>query len=221
MVRAMPPRFIALAIALLPAVAGANGPQFSRGGLYLNLQYGPGFFKFSESHLASQVDPADAALFVNEMMGQWDHTGSARLGLNIAGHVSVEAALTGAGWNVMSVDRGGGGFLGGVLAWHPLQLFLQDNRSVDLSAFGGAGYGIVGKSRGADGRFLTWGGTLDYYFSPTFFMGAFYRRILPQFDKFYVNYDQRSTPGNTVPLPSLSGGSFWTAGLTMGFRMEL
>jgi hypothetical protein len=196
--------------------------------MYLNLQYGPGFFKFDQPHIAQQLTDqgvtdaeASATVFVNELEGQWNHTGSARLGLNLAGHASVEAVLTGTGWNVTSVDRGGGGFLGGVLAWHPLQLFFQDNRVVDLAAFGGAGYGIVGKSRGADGLYLTWGGTLDYYFSPSFYLGAFYRNIIPQFDKFYIDYDRRSEPGMTVPLPNQSGGSFWTAGLTMGFRMEL
>ncbi|HZA52372.1 MAG TPA: hypothetical protein VE549_16625 [Myxococcaceae bacterium] len=215
-------RLIAFAIALLPAVASAYGPVFSRSGLYFNLQYGPGFYKFSQPHLAAQLeDPNDATIFVDEMMGQWNHTGSARLGLNIAGFASVEAVLTGAGWNVTSVDRGGGGYLGGVLGLHPLQLFFQDNRVVDISAFGGAGYGIVGKTRGADGRFLTWGGTVDYYFSPSVFLGAFYRYIRPQFENFYINYDLRSQPGMTVPLPNGSGGSFWTAGLTMGFRMEL
>jgi hypothetical protein len=214
-------RVIAFAIALLPAVAGAYVPQFSRSGFYLNLQYGPGFFNFSQPDLAAQVGDADATVFVDEFMGWMNHSGSARLGFNLAGHVSVEAVLTGTGWNLQSIERGGGGFLGGVLAWHPLQLFFQDFRAVDISAFGGAGYGIVGKSRGADGRFLTWGGTFDYYFSPTFYAGVFYRQILPQFDKFYINYDLRNDPGMTVPLPNLSGGSFWTAGLTMGMRMEL
>ena len=220
-------RLVAFAIALLPAVASAYGPMFSRSGLYLNLEYGPGFYEFSQPYIAAQLaaqpggDPADATIFVDELMAQWHHTGTARLGLDLAGHVSVEAVLTGAGWNVQSPDRGGGGYLGGVLAWHPLQLIFQDNRAVDLSAFGGGGYGIVGRTRGADGLFYTWGGTFDYYFSPTFYVGAFYRRVLPQFDKFYINYDMRSDPGMTLALPDKSGGSFWTAGLAMGLRMEL
>jgi hypothetical protein len=214
-------RVIALFIALLPALAGAEGPRFSRSGFFLGLQYGPGFFRFSQPDLAAQVGDANASLFISELEGQWNHTGSARLGFDLAGHLSVEGVLTATGWNVMSVDRGGGGFLGGVAAWHPLQLFYGDDRAVDISLFGGGGYGIVGKSRGADGRFLTAGAALDYYFTPGIFLGGFFRYIKPQFDKFYIDYDHRSVPGNTVDLPNTSGGMFWTAGATLGFRVSL
>jgi hypothetical protein len=211
---------IALSIALLPALAGAEGPLFSRSGFFLGLQYGPGFFSFSQPDLALQVGDENATLFVSELQ-QWSHTGSARLGFDIAGHVSLEAALSATGWDIMTVDRGGGGFLTGIVAWHPLQLLFNDDRAVDASLFAGAGYGIVGEYRGADGRVLTAGATLDYYFTPGIFLGGSFRYVKPEFDKFYVDYDRRDVPGNTIPLTTPPAGSFWTAGATLGFRVSL
>lgn len=214
-------RLVALAIAVLPAVAGAYGPQFSRGAFYLNFEYGPGAFAFSYDHLAPQVGPDNATWFVREAVQQWSHTASARFGFNFIGHVSVEAILTGAGWDLLSIERGGGGFLGGVVAWHPLQLFFYDDRQFDVSVFAGGGWGIVGEDRGADGIFLTAGASVDYYFNPSVFLGLFYRYIKPEFDKFYVNYEQRALEGNTILLPANTGGSFTAAGLTLGFHFPL
>jgi hypothetical protein len=52
-------------------------------------------------------------------------------------------------------------------------------------------------------------------------VGGFYRYIKPEFDKFYIDYDRRADPGNTIDLPNSSGGKFWTAGATLGFRLSL
>src|SRR5438309_265113 len=109
-----------LCAALLASVALASAPKFSNGAVMLGVEYGVGFFNIDSAKLAAQVGEADTAVYKADL--QNSHTATLRLGYNILGHATLEAALTGTGWNIFDPNRGGGGFLVGLVHWHPLEL---------------------------------------------------------------------------------------------------
>src|SRR5690242_5070837 len=117
MVRLSVACFVVSALVASPAVAA---PNFSGGAVSLGLQYGPSAWALDAAQLGRQVGQGNADTFIAQAQGS--HTGTLRLGYNILGHATVEAALTATGWNLGSVSRGGGGFLAGLVHWHPLEL---------------------------------------------------------------------------------------------------
>jgi hypothetical protein len=114
------------------------------------------------------------------------------------------------------------GIVTGYLAWHPLELGWLKKASrpigLDVSTLFGVGYGIVGQNRGMDGLVLQWGLNIDYFFARTFGIGLFAKGTFLQWDKFYLDYNNRDLPGNTLPVSGGSVGSFWTLGLALNFR---
>ncbi|MBI3180698.1 MAG: hypothetical protein HYZ28_01000 [Myxococcales bacterium] len=214
-------RSVVLLAVLAPAWASAGAPDFSKGGLVFGLQYGPGSWLLDRARLTDQVGQPNADLFVGEAQGT--HTASIRLGYNILGHATVEAALTGTGWNVFNASRGGAGFLVGIVRWHPMELVWRDQVRpvpIDASALFGVGYGIAGQDRGMDGAVLEVGVDADYWFSKAVGAGLFARGVLLQWSSFYLDYDNRAQPGATINLTRGSGGSFWTFGVALSFRFE-
>ncbi|MBL9038875.1 MAG: hypothetical protein JNG84_10195, partial [Archangium sp.] len=84
--------------------------------------------------------------------------------------------------------------------------------------FFGVGYGIVGQRTGIDGLVLEAGFQADYFFTRFFGLGFFVRGVFLNGSSFYLDYNNRSLPGNTLALPQGSGGSFTTLGFTLQFR---
>ena len=210
---------------MLTAAAGsASEPDFGSGGFVLSLQYGPGFWNFSPARMASQLpdNVGDVTQFVGDL--RTSHVGTLQARYSILGHVSLGADFTATGWNPSPTIIGGAGFLAGTIAWHPLQLVLvllkKTPRPVplDLSTAFGVGYGIAGQRRGMDGLLYEWTLGLDYFVTRYLALGAFVRGVFFSWNKLYLNYIDRSLPGNTLPLPQGSGGSFWTFGLSLSFR---
>ncbi|MHB8877211.1 MAG: hypothetical protein ACYC8T_26230 [Myxococcaceae bacterium] len=195
-----------------------KAPDFSRGAVIFSIQGGTGLWGIDRAHLSSQVTPPeDVDVFIGE--AQNGPTVSLKLGYNILGHVTLDAELTGTGWNVFDSNRGGAGFLVGALHWHPLELvWLKKARPVpfDFSAFFGYGYGIAGSSRGMDGNLMEFGVDADYYVAKAVGLGIFARGVFLNWDKYYYDYDGKVF----VNLPRGSGGSFWTFGLSLDFRFE-
>ena len=223
-----------------PPPPPANGvPQFSTGGFTLQLQYGPGYWSVDTTALGADagkdglmVGPQRAGLFTG-MLNDPKHTPSHAISLsmayNILGHVSIGADLTATGWNVFDASRGGAGFVIGKIAWHPLELFFMNKEKrpvgIDFSTFFGVGYGIVGGGTavagnplGMDGLLFEWGTNVDYFFARYFGLGLFVRGVFLNWDKFYLDFNNRDVPGNTIPLAKPLGGSFWTFGISMTFR---
>lgn len=197
------------------------GPKFKEGGFHLGLEYGPGFFALDRPNLAVQVGQSNADVFVNE--AQNTHTVAVTLGYNILGHASINANITATGWNLDKDTRGGGGFAGGYVAWHPLQLIFinKEERPIplDFNLYFGAGYGIVGQHTGMDGLVWMTGLNVQFFFTRYFGIGTFARANVLNWSNFYLDYNNRSQPGATLPLPKGSGGAFWHLGFSLILRV--
>ena len=217
-------------------------PLFSTGGFTFQIQYGPGFWTADTTKLGADagkggllVGPERAALFtgmLNDTKHTPGHTVSLSLAYNILGHVSIGADITATGWNVFDDSRGGGGFVIGKIAWHPLEAFFRGGKrpiGIDFNTFFGVGYGIVGGATavagnplGMDGLIFEWGLHVDYFFARYFGLGLFTRGVFLNWDKFYLDFNHRDadTCGGpcTIPLAAPLGGSFWTLGIAMTFR---
>ncbi len=228
-------RLIAVLIALAPLAVWADPPHFSNGGFNFQIQYGPlGVWTIDEAKLGAdegrnglRVGPTNAGLFKDSL--QNTHTVSLSAAYNILGHASVGADLTATGWSLFDASRGGGGMVIGKVAWHPLELFFMKKEKrpigLDASTFFGVGYGIVGGATaqagaptGMDGLLFEWGANVDYFFARYFGLGLFVRGVFLNWDKFYLDFNNRDVPGNTIPLAKPLGGSFWTFGLSLTFR---
>lgn len=231
-------RLMAVVALLAPVTVLADPPHFSSGGFNFQIQYGPGFWTVDQTKLGNDpgkdglsVGPANAELFKNSL--QDTHTVSLSASYTILGHVSIGADLTATGWKIFDATRGGGGFLIGKVAWHPLELFFMNKEKrpigIDFSTFFGVGYGIVGGATaiagfpdGMDGLIFEWGANVDYFFARYFGLGFFARGIFLSWDKFYLDFNNRdaNTCGGpcTIPLAKPLGGSFWTFGISMTFR---
>ncbi|MBL8918886.1 MAG: hypothetical protein JNJ54_08515 [Myxococcaceae bacterium] len=210
---------LALTLSLGGAVL-ADPPKFSQGGFLFSVMYGPGFWKFDRTLLASQVGDANADLFITDAVT--GHTVSLRAGYNIFGHASLGVDFTATGWDITNANRGGAGFITGYVAWHPLELVWLKKQTrpigLDASTLFGVGYGICGEQRGMDGLVLQWGANVDYFFARYFGAGVFVKGTFMQWDKFYIDYNNRDLPGATIPTPRGAGGSFWTMGIALTFR---
>ncbi|MFL5320259.1 MAG: hypothetical protein ACJ790_11435 [Myxococcaceae bacterium] len=213
-------RRAALLLSVFFAVpALADTPEFQKGGVMIGLQYGWGLWNLDRAKLAGQVGDADAATLVGDT--QNGHSANFSLGYNILGHATIEATITGTGWNLTEGNRGGGGFITGAAHWHPIQIFLKDQpRFYDASVFLGAGYGIMGENRGIDGFVWQWGVDADIYFAKTLAVTVFYRSTQLNMNSFYIDYNNRRDPGNTVNLPQGSGGSFGQVGIGLRLRVS-
>jgi hypothetical protein len=217
-------RFLAAAALLSAGAARSAPPDFSSGGFVFGVEYGPGFWLLDRASLAAQVPghAADVDAFVSDL--QTSHTVSLRARYSILGHVSIGGDVTATGWNLADVTRGGGGAVVATIAWHPLQLVFallhRDPRPVglDLSTGFGVGYGLAGQRRGMDGLVYQWTLDVDWFFNRWFALGTYVRGTFLDWANLYLNFATRAQPGNTVPLPAHSGGSFWTFGLALVFR---
>lgn len=212
---------VALALA---GTTHADPPKFSQGGFLFSVMYGPGFWSFDRALLAGQLtapaSAADADVFITDAVTS--HTVSLRAGYTILGHASLGVDFTATGWDISTPQRGGGGFLTGYVAWHPLELVWMKKETrpigLDASTMFGVGYGIMGERRGMDGAALQWGFNVDYFFARYFGAGLFVKGSFPLWDKFYLDYYGRDQPGNTITLTRGSGVSFWTMGISLTFR---
>jgi hypothetical protein len=207
---------VLLLVLFASSVAWADAPDFHRNAFVFGLDYGYGIWQLDQNKLASQVNPADAALFVGE--SQNTQTASVRIGFDILGYVTVEGDLTGTGWNLGGSNRGGAGFLPFIVSVHPLRFFVTDERHLDVTAFGGLGYGIMGQDRGIDGLIWSLGLRVGYFFNAWFSVNVFSRWLFLDCSTFYLDYNDRSAPGASEPLPQQSGGDFWTMGAGIEMR---
>lgn len=209
-----------LAVVCAPVAALADPPHFSQGGFLFSVQYGPGFWALDRQGLGEQVGADNADLFITDATNT--HTVTLRAAYNILGHASISADFTATGWDITTPQRGGAGFVVGAVTWHPLELvFLKKERRpipLDVGTYFGIGYGIAGERRGMDGLLLEWGLNADWFFTRYFGLGFFARGTFFKWDNFYIDYNNRTVPGATIPLPKGSGGAFWTIGVSLTFR---
>ncbi len=203
---------------LMSGAASAGTPNFKAGGLIFGIQYGYGIWSFDREHLAKQVGGPEADTFLGDL--QNTHNLGIRFGYNVLGHASIEVSVSGTGWNLTEVGRGGGGFITGALAWHPLELLWmkREQRPVplDMNIYFGAGWGIVGQRRGMDGLVFQTGFNVEYFFAKSIGVGLYTRGTLLNWSEFYLNYNER----RSTHLTQGSGGSQWQFGLSLLMRFE-
>jgi hypothetical protein len=215
-------RWVVLTLLVTAGSARAAPPKFSEGGFIFSAQYGPGFWNVNQAALAAQVGESFASVFVGDL--QTSHTLSLKAAYVILGHASVGVDFTATGWDVLSSNRGGAGFIVGTVAWHPLEsvfkILKYEKRPVnfDLSSGIGLGYGIAGERLGSDGFTVEWTIDFDWFFTRWFALGTFARGAFLKWNALYLDFDHRDVPGNTLPLPNGLGGAFWTVGLSLNFR---
>jgi hypothetical protein len=215
-------RLVAICVGLGALSASAESPDFSKGGVVVSLQYGAGFWSVDKAKLTSNpgVSTDNASLLASDLRDS--STAVLRAGYNILGHATVAAELMGTGWDLFSQSRGGAGFLTGTAKWHPLQLVYGDRARpipIDAGVSLGFGYGIAGQTRGFDG--FLWDTALEgeYYLMPWLAAGLGMRLYFLNFGTFYIDYDHRGNPGSKIALPNGSGGTFFTMGLSLIFRL--
>jgi len=205
---------------LLATPALATTPKFQEGGFRISFEYGPGFWLMDRNFIASQAGPAVADAFTSDLTN--GHTLTLGLGYNIKGHATVGLELTGTGWRLTEVTRGGAGFLVGTAAWHPLQLLWMNKEErplpIDASFFFGFGYGIGGQRIGTDGFNAEVGGRFEYWLTRYFGLGFVLRGVIFKYGALYLDFNNRTAPGNTIVMPQGVGGGFFTFNLALLLR---
>ncbi len=200
-------------------------PDFKGGGFLFDIQYGYSVWSMN----APRVSGATGEHLVDELASKPAHMLTIGLAYNILGHVSIGADITASGWDVFSPNRGGGGFVVGKIAWHPLQAVfaaMKEDRKFgfDFNTFFGVGYGISGfgpdadNKRGMDGLIFEWGLQADYFLARYFALGVYVKGIFTSWNKYYLDFENRAQAGNTINLNPVSGGAVWGFGLTLTFR---
>lgn len=197
-------RLILAALMLVGSTAWAQKPAVAEGvvvrleGGFTQWSLEPARVQGQEGVPEGDVQPA----FADQV--QAGPTATLELGYNIAGHVTLAASVAATGWDLSTRDRGGGGFVAGLIAWHPLELIPSArDRSWDLSFFGGAGYGVVGEVRAMDGLHAQFGGRAEYFPTPWLSVGLSVRTVPLMFRRYVIDWNNEVS----VPLRDSSGGS--------------
>ena len=187
-------RLLTLLLWLVPSVALAHS-----GGVQFGLQFGYGGWSFDRSRLVSQVGDGLADDFLDHTHGGM--AASLHLGYNILGFGGPEFDATATGWNITTSDRGGGGMMGGLLAFSPFNFFLEPQRRWDAQVFAGYAYGLVGQTKAMSGGVFEWGLRGEFFLMQYLSLGAALRFYNPNFGSFILDYNNRDLPGNTLDLP--------------------
>ena len=184
---------VALLFAALPAAA-------RNGGLYLELAPAWGFFLTDEVIIEDGDDDGSdfpQAGFVPQL----------KLGFNLFGYLGAELDVAVHGWDLGLVERGGGGFIGGVVRATPLELLrwvipddvhmtnlLGDpvswhDRFFDVGVYVGGGYTMVGEDYAYQGAYVKWGFDVKWFITPNFAVGLDLPFRHPLYEPFrYTNY---------------------------------
>ncbi|MBL8951283.1 MAG: hypothetical protein JNK82_10930 [Myxococcaceae bacterium] len=202
-------------------------PNFKKGGVLIGLQVGGAVPGLDRANLAAQA-PYSALLTENVQAAAGV---GFRLVYNILGHASLGADFTATGWDVFNDRRGGAGFLVGLIAWHPLELFFLQKEErpfgLDFNTHVGLGYGIVGGSVpaawGMDGITVQWGLAIDYFLTKWFAVEFFAKCNFIKHDKFYYDWDSahRNPPvsGSYATLNPTGNGTWWHTGIALVLRI--
>jgi len=191
-------------------------------GGYFDLEVGYTTWSFDRARTARQVGARDDVANFFDGSLQNAKTLEVRGGYNVLGHAHVGMCLLGTGWNLTSSSRGGGGYLGGEVGWHPLTLLdrtvlaqgLPYRKYYDLWLELGGGYALVGQDRAMDGGAFEVGLGAEGYVLPWLSLALRTTWHFTAFHNYILNYDHRSEPGQTLDLPDGSGGHFFVVGLS-------
>lgn len=187
-----------LVVAMMLAASSASARN---GGLYLELAPAWGFFLTDEVIIEDGDDGGGdfpRAGFVPQL----------KLGFNLFGYLGAELDVAAHGWDLGEVERGGGGFVGGVVRATPLELLtwlipedvqfptlLGDgpvswhDRFFDVGVYAGGGFTMVGEDYAYQGGYVKWGFDLKWFVTPNFAVGLDLPFRHPLYEPFrYTNY---------------------------------
>lgn len=170
----------------LSLLAGALAPSSAlarNGGIYLELAPAWGFYLSDEVIIEDGDDngsPFPVAGF----------TPTLKLGVNLFGFVGAEMQVAGHAWDLGIVERGGAGYVGGVVRATPLEILTfiipetlelpslvpsgpvtWKHRPFDVGVSVGGGYHMVGEDYAYQGGYFQWGLDLKLYLTPNFALG--------------------------------------------------
>lgn len=199
--------------------SGPFGPVVGHAGGYITFSFGYNWWSLNRAMLNEQVFPADDPSFMLDASLQNGAAAGLRGGYNVLGHAHVGFNFLATGWDVFDQDRGGGGYIGGEVGWHPLSLVsallaragkgaLPGEKYYDLFIEGGAGWGIVGEDRAMQGPIGSVGVGVEGVPATWVSIGVRSTWYYPLFSEYILDYNHRRDPGNTINLPKGSGGSF-------------
>lgn len=206
-----------------PAPISAHRPvrskeqrAFGHAGGYFQLGYGYNWWSLDRAKVTAQVGGLDDTGNFFDLSLANAQAVSIRGGYNVLGHGHIGFHFLATGWEITNSSRGGAGYIGGEIGWHPLSLVsallpngpIPGGKYWDFWLEGGAGYGIVGKKRALDGGVATLGLAAEGYPLPWFSLGLRTTWYFPFFSRYILDYDRRADPGMAVELPDGSGGSF-------------
>lgn len=184
---AMRPSLLSFACSVV-LVASALSSQTAlarNGGIYLEMAPAWGFF-LSDEVIVEDGDNGDGGA-VTPLAG---FTPALKLGVNLFGFIGGELQVTAHAWDLGNVERGGAGYVGGVVRATPLEILsfvMPDtlelpslipagpvtwrNRPFDIGVSMGGGYHMVGEDYAYQGGFFQWGVDLKVFLTPNFAIG--------------------------------------------------
>ena len=210
-------------------------PRFSKGGVTFSLEFGPSAWAIDTvdltNQLAAQVGAVPGAFLADEWARglKTSYCLTLRFGYNILGFATIEFAVTGSGWNLGDSFRGGGGYAGGVVRLHPLEILWRvlqkDPRpfGLDFSTYWGWGYGIAGfgenaseglQALGMDGFTFQWGFDVEYYFTKAIGVSLGLRGGFPFWNKLYIDYERKIG----FDVPNGLHGAMWNPAIGIIMR---
>ena len=188
-------------------VASVALPAAARNGqIYLELAPSYGFYYTDDVIVERGDDGEDRGVtppngFVPQL----------KLGINLFGWAGAELDVAAIGWDLDDVERGGGGFVGGVFRLTPLEglayVLPSDfevfslvpagpvswhDRPFDVGIYFGGGAHLIGEDYAYQGGYLKFGIDAKFYITPNFAIGIdlpFRQSLFAPFR--YTNYDQK------------------------------
>lgn len=184
---------------------GAPSANARNGGIYLEFAPAYGFFFSDEVIIENGDDGANA-----EMFPQAGFVPQLKLGLNLFGYLGAELDVAAHGWDLGQVERGGGGYLGGVVRATPLELLRWvipeevqfsniltgetvsfHDRFFDVGVYVGGGYTLIGEDFAYQGGYVKWGFDAKWFITPFFALGLDLPFRQPLYEPFrYTNYEK-------------------------------
>jgi hypothetical protein len=171
-----------LGVVAVATMLAAGSADARNGGIYLELAPSWGFYMTDEVITEDGDDGGPDT-------PQGGFVPQLKLGFTLFGLVGAEMDVAAHGWDIDQVERGGGGFVGGVIRAQPLEVLsyvMPDDlklpallngpvkfrdRPFDIGMYIGGGYTIVGEDYAYQGSYLKWGFDAKWYVTPNFAVG--------------------------------------------------
>lgn len=176
-------------LALVAGVLASPAASARNGGLYLEIAPAWGFF-LTDEVIVEDGDDVVEGIGNGSPYPQAGFTPALKLGVNLFGFVGGELNVTAHGWDLGNIERGGAGYVGGVVRATPLELLtfvMPDtlelpsllpagpvtwrDRPFDVGVYLGGGYHMVGEDYAYQGGYFHWGLDLKLYLTPNFAIG--------------------------------------------------